>query len=118
MKGWRPGNHLVKQDAESPDVAALVGLLAANDLRRHVSGRAGDPASGKRRRALRDGELVERTHPAGETEVDELCVACRRHHHIPGLDIAVHDAACMRVFHRGGDLGRVAHCRVNRQTTR
>ena len=43
-----------------------------------------------------------------DPEIEDLGVAVARHHHIGGLEIAVHDPALMRMVERGGDLRAVA----------
>ena len=94
-----PGRHLVEQDPQREEVRARVDAVAPHLFRRHGAGRAQN-LPGRRERGLAVGG----NHRPGEAEVEDLHVARRRHHHVLGLEIAVHDALGVRFGQTLGDL--------------
>ena len=109
------GQHLVKHDAESPDVGALVHGPAPRLLGRHVGGGAEDEA--RLGPGVREGRGLReiRRRPGGrvageclgEPEIEDLDLALRRHLHVGGLEVAVDDALLVGFPERLGDLPRI-----------
>ncbi len=92
-----PGQHLVEDDAERPDVGARVEILAPGLLRRHV----GDGPD--RRLALgQRGAAPE----LGQPEVHDLGLAPVRDHDVGALDVPVDDALAVGLAQARGDLAR------------
>ena len=109
--------QLVQQNAEREQVAAAIGRLASNLLRRHIGGRAAHDALFTRRDRDHAG-LVDRVgsrQACGEAEVHDLDVAVLGEHHVGRLQVAVDDAPLVRRFERLGDLLRHAQCFRERQ---
>ena len=52
---------------------------------------------------------------ARETEIEDLHAAARRHHHVAGLHVAVHESGLVRRRQRVGDLLRVVDDAIDRQ---
>jgi len=77
--------HFSEDDAESPEIAALIEGAAHYLLGGHVEGGAGDGV-------LRGGHLAEH---AGEAEVNDFNGAGGGDHDVGGLDVAMDDAAGM-----------------------
>ena len=100
-----PAEQLVKDDADGKDVGAMIRALAADLLGRHVVHRAHQHVTA--------GELG-RQQP-GEPEVEDLHRAAVGDVDVCRLDVAVDDAARMRVLepeadvHRELDLAPEAH---------
>ena len=101
------GQHLEQQDAEGPDVRALVHGAAARLLGRHVGGRAEDQPRGgagvRERRRLREvgrrGRPGVRARPRlRQAEVEHLHRAVRRQLDVRRLQVAVHDAFLVRLL--------------------
>ena len=110
-KGNRAGQHLMKHDPETEDVAPVIDFLSPGLLGRHVGDRTHD-LSGI---GLSPGESLdvaafsgERLCQLGETEVDDLGMAVLGHHDIGRLHVAVEDSffvsLCKSFRHIGGDL--------------
>ena len=121
------GEHLVEQDAEGPDVGALVDRLAARLLRAHVGGGAEDepgrgPGVGEGRRlrrvAARPAARTVAAPGLRETEVEDLDLALRRQLHVRGLQVAVDDALLVGLLQGLGDLLREADRLVERDGPR
>ena len=105
------GGHLVEQHAEREEIRCRVGWLAAELLRRHVRHRP--------RHHLGERVLLRDGHGAPvprQTEVEDLEHAVRAHHHVLGLEIAVHDAGVVRAHQRGGELLAQSRDGERRQT--
>ena len=92
--GLVAGEHLVHHDAEGVQIAARVGALAAGLLRRDIVDRA------DRLPLVLDDLVFQR----GDAEVGHLDGAVLEQHDVVGLDVAVDDAALVRVLERAGDL--------------
>ena len=113
------GRHLEQHDAERPDVAALVarpGRAAPP-----AACKASVPASHARRHRVararhRIGDV--RRQPARQAEVEHLGAAFGADHDVRRLQIAMDDAARVRVRERVGDLRPVADDGLRRQTVR
>ncbi len=103
-----PGRHLVEHRAEGEDVGARVGLLALELLGRHVLERPEDRAFLRqallRRERRQAARVSRRRHRLGQAEVEQLDARLRQHH-VAGLQVAVDDAAPVRLVQRVGDLG-------------
>ncbi len=93
-----PGDELVEDDAERVDVAARRGLLAAQALRRDVGRRAAVLVV-----ALIDAEREPEVEQLGEVHAAVLAGDAHEED-VVGLEIAVHDAAAVRVADRARDL--------------
>ena len=113
--------HLIEDDAEGPDVRALVDLLAAGLLGAHVGRRAhDDPGHGHRRGNGRRGQHVvlpgrlARVRPR-QAEIQDLDRAFRVDPHVGGLEIAMHDAAFVGGLEAERDLAGDAHRFVHRE---
>ena len=108
------GQHLVEDDAERPDVAALVDGAARAPARDSCRPRcrgsrracviAGVVIVGDVRHARRTTAAV--LHRLGQTEVEHLHRAVGPHFDVRGLQVAVDDALLVRGFERFGDLSR------------
>ncbi len=89
-----PAQHLVHDGAERIEVGARVELEALHLLGRHVGGASGD--------ALEPRDV--RVRDERDAEVDDAHVAVLRQQDVGRLDVAVHDAARVRVVQRLGAL--------------
>ena len=102
----RASRHLVKHDAEGPDVAGHVHGLAAQLLGRHVRQRT-DRDSSLRQRGmhLRHGGCHLRIDGAlRQTEIEHLHAAIRCNDDVVAFQIPMDDAALVRVGQRIGQL--------------
>ena len=104
-KGGCAGEHLVRRDAERVDVGAMVDVgIGGGLLGRHVERRAerragvgervpsrSPPRAPRRAERLGDAEVGDRGRAAGEQDVVRL-------------DVAMHDAALVRVGERARDV--------------
>jgi hypothetical protein len=86
QKRVAPGDHLNKNYAERPNVAALIDGFAQDLLRRHIRKR---PGRGDTLRGARAG------HHAGQPEVHNLRHVFIGNDDVGGLDVAVDDAVCV-----------------------
>ena len=93
----RAGEHPVEDHAERVDVARGACRLAARLLRRDV-GRRAEHGSGFRERA--------RTAHSRDPEVGDLDALLGVEEHVRGFEVAVHEAAVVRVREAGRDLRR------------
>ena len=100
------GDELVEHDAEREDVGFLRDHLASRLLRRHIGDGTEQQARFGRRRRLPDGCHL-RLDPR-QAEVEQLDVAVGAHHHVVGLDVAVHDLGGVRDRQRLRNLPRDA----------
>jgi hypothetical protein len=114
---------LVEHAAEREHVGALVLRSRQHLLRAHVAGRARDRAGDRGRLVARRGSerrgagvagrLGEAPRALGEAEVQDLDQSARPDHDVPGLQVAVDDAALVRDLERRRhlrcDLKRLVH---------
>ena len=105
MNGGSPDEHLVADDAERVEVAAAVDLaLAGGLLGRHVRRRA-DRHAGRGEPRSRPFASMARAMPKSVT-IGAAGVGVEQD--VVGLDVAVDDAALVRVGERVGDLAQDA----------
>ena len=113
----RPLDHFVENQAEAPDVGAVIHRLAAGLLRRHVGGCSHHdalPCAGNRGHVrLRCGR---RSH-LGEAEIEHFHAIARSDENVGGFDVAVDDARAMRGVQRVGNLDAHVEQRVQAQRT-
>jgi hypothetical protein len=108
----RTAGVLVQQHAEREHVGARVDRLSVDLFRRHIRRRADDHAGlghvcDRVRSAWRAcADAVAWFDNARETEVEDLQAAVTRAHHVFGFEIAVDDAAAVRLGERGRQLAR------------
>ena len=100
------GRHLVEHDPERVDVGARVNRLATHLLGRHVRQRPLEPADRPRRRLFDVGGGARQLRQA---EVQHLHPALGRDDDVGRLEIAVHDAALVRLLERRRHVA--AECR-------
>lgn len=94
-----PGGDLVQHAAEGVEVAAVVDVVAADLLRRHVvRGAHGDAGTGE------SGGEADVVPESGYAEVADLHRAVAEPHDVRGLQIPVHDALLVGVRQSGGRL--------------
>ena len=101
------GQQLIHDDAEGPDVRALIHHFAASLLRAHVSRCPKNHARlrrthGERRRILTES-LGRRIH-LRQSEIEDFNGAVCGDLNVRGLQVAMDDAFLMRGFERGGKL--------------
>jgi len=97
-----PGEEIEQGDPHGVDIAACIGRVAAEQLRRHVSGGAGPRDRRRRGRVwlLDRDEIVQQR----QAEVEDLDLTARAQEHVAGLDVAVNDASGMCFHERGGHV--------------
>ena len=98
FEGQLSGEHEVEHDAGGEDVGASVKGLTLEALGSDVVDGADDVA-GAREPGFGCGALY-----AGDAEVDDLRLAVGLHDHVGGLDVAMDDAALVRVAECSADL--------------
>src|SRR5438876_1105139 len=111
------GYHFVKHHAETPDISALINMLSARLLRRHVTnGPQYSPKVGlhqQQRFVSRHGcwqfLLGELCNP----KVEHLYVSVRPEHDVFRLDVTVHNPGLMSGGERAGHLNRDVHSFTN-----
>jgi hypothetical protein len=115
----RPGGQFMEHDTERPDVAPGIGRTAKQHLRRDVgerpdrlTGRSGDLDRSRQRVGFT------RIEPARDAEIQHLGALLIVDHDIGRFQIAVHDAALVRVSERAGDVRPVAQHGFDRQPVR
>jgi hypothetical protein len=94
-----PGEQVVSDAAHGVDVGARIDLLSQRDLRRHVGRRS----RGQARRGLhRVGtESGDRLHQPEVQHLHEVVAqADAADVDVRGLDVAMHEARCMRLLQR------------------
>jgi hypothetical protein len=101
LEGPPPGHHLVEDDTEREEIAALVHVRREQLLGRHVAERAHGRSLACQ---LHPGRGVRPGRALGETEVQHLHASARPHHHVRRLHVAVEDARPMRLAEGGRDL--------------
>src|SRR5262249_58790444 len=91
---------------EPPHVAATVDLASAKLLRAHVAEGADDVVWLRHTADHPAGVRMplRMAHDLGQSEVEDLHLLVRRHHHVRRLEIAVDDALAMRGVDGHGDL--------------
>ena len=103
-----PRRDLEQHHAERPDVASGVRAVTEQRLRRDVGERARDGGGALRAvDRLRDRFARARFEPAREAEIEHLDAVLRTHDDIGGLEIAMDDAALVRMREGAGDLRAV-----------
>jgi len=111
LEGAAARQHLVKNRAESEDVASSVRGLPAHLFGRHVAHRphndAGLGAGGVRRQVGARFGPLSGVRQLGETEVENLHPAVPRHEDVLGLEIPVDDALLVRGGQTLRELDRV-----------
>ena len=111
-EGGAAGEHLVQDHAERKDVATLVHRLTINLLRRHVLQRSGNRTQADERRPRRIADDLDPGQLPGEPEVEQFDSRTGQHH-VPRLQIAMHESLLVGVGEAVGDLAgnvdRVVH---------
>jgi hypothetical protein len=108
--------HLVKDNAKTEDVGAMVDAKAARDLRRHVRHRPHHcPAAVHRDGLGLEGRI--RADQFRQAEVEDLYPAVSRDEEVARFDVAMNDAAIVRRSQTAGDLTRVIGRLAGRQRT-
>ena len=124
----RAGQHLVQDAAQRPDVAAVVGCVALEQLGRDVGKRAHDHALGRHRhlgrRRRRGGAALgghghhgDRFSQAEIEQLDAEMAGLGGQHHVGRLQISMGDAGAMGPVERIGDLLRHHQCGRDGQWT-
>ncbi len=95
LEGTRPAEQLVEDDAEREKIAARVDAFAQDLFGRHVRGRSerGDVLEPQGR----ERDLVGAGRALRDPEVEDLDVTVPAHEDVRRLDVAVDDAALVRV---------------------
>jgi hypothetical protein len=104
------GEHLVEHDTEREQVGALVHGVPVRLFGRHVQHGADECAGQGGALASAGGtdnavDIVE-SEQLGDAEIQHLHQAARGHHQVGALDVAVDDAAPVRLVQSLGDLQR------------
>jgi hypothetical protein len=92
--------QLPHDDAERPDVAAVIDLVHAELLGRHERQRAGDRCHATRSGIARHRLFLLRREQRRDAEVEHFDRALQRHDDVLGLEIAMHDVRGVRVRER------------------
>src|SRR5438876_3251902 len=87
IEGHHAGEQFVEHDAAGKDIGAAIHHLGVDLLGRHVSDGADNLAGA--------GHGI--VANAGDAEIHDLAIAVAQHHEIGGLDVAMDDAAAVRV---------------------
>ena len=87
IEGHHAGEQFVEHDAAGKDIGAAIHHLGVDLLGRHVSDGA-DHLAGAGHGIVAN---------AGDAEIHDLAIAVAQHHEIGGLDVAMDDAAAVRV---------------------
>src|SRR4029079_10024602 len=112
-----PRRRLVQHHPQRPDIASLVAGLPEQHFRCEIRERSGDtPATMRVARSCRRRFELAWNSP-GKTEVEHFRTAIRVDDNIGRLEIAVDNAAFVRVSKRVGDLNSIAHDRIGWETT-
>ncbi len=103
LEGRPAREHLVKNDAQTVDIAGGAGLAPAErDLfRSHVGRRADDRARQGQARA--DGQPRRAGHALGQAEIGDVRLALAVDEDVRRLEVAVKDATLMRERDRSGN---------------
>src|SRR5262245_35046457 len=117
-----PGYHFVQDDAQAPDIRALIDRRAARLLGRHVPSSSQYRAqvgfsecyrSYPFRRSLCEGGLGDLCNP----KIEHFYIPVRPQHDVLWLDVAMNNPRFVRGSERARDLRRDVHCLVRRNWT-
>src|SRR5262249_30156753 len=112
-EGAFAAQHLIQYRAERPDIGSPIYFRSSGLLRRHISGSSHDHADlrmskrerGRGRRvAIATAGLL---HSFGESEVEYLDHTIRGDLDVCGFQIAMNDAALVRILQPLHDLSRI-----------
>ena len=104
VNGIRPVAQLEQHDAEREQIGAVIDRMAERLLRRHVRDRAQHHPGHRDLRLGHLGGAAAILDELGEAEVEDLDQAALGAHQVRALDVAVDDAARVRLVERFGDL--------------
>ena len=105
-EGWQAGEDLEGDAADRVQVRARVDAVTHDALRRHVLRGTPDRVVSRRHRAALSGITADDLRHA---EVEDLERVVRQHDEVARLDVAMDDAARMRVMHGVRELGQQVH---------
>ena len=122
LEGATSRKQFVEDAAKGKNVSPMIDGAAPHLLRRHVAGRAqhrprAREATGHRRHLCGGGCVRLDGGGPGETEVENLHLPVVQDEDVVGLEIAMHDAACMRRFEPARSLRRDGGRLLRRQRT-